>query len=157
MANYCRIIVCLAAIAGVLSASMLAYAPPPVQPTKQASNAYVGSDACQSCHDDQYRDIADSPHKKLFDATDPSYQGCEACHGPGSKHVDGNGDPDKIFRYHNASVTAVREQCNRCHEQHTQVGHLRLACTTCHNIHKPESQQFLLTKPENQLCQTCHK
>ncbi len=42
---------------------------------------YAGRSACQDCHDEKAKELASGKHKLI---------GCEACHGPQSKHA---GDP----------------------------------------------------------------
>jgi DmsE family decaheme c-type cytochrome len=89
---------------------------------------------------------------------------CEACHGPGSAHVEGGGDKSKIFRFAGTAPAAISAQCLACHgESHTQGNfrrsmHFRngVACTDCHSPHKPKQQDFLLVAKTPQLCYSCH-
>ena len=65
------------------------------QPSKSANAAsYVGSETCKGCHEDLYKKFEATPHwKTTFDTRrGPEWQGCEACHGPGTDHVAGGGD-----------------------------------------------------------------
>ena len=41
--------------------------------------------------------------------------GCEDCHGPGSLHILGSGDPSKIVNPKNLKPAAQSEICGRCH------------------------------------------
>src|SRR4029453_6785029 len=51
---------------------------------------YVGDGKCIACHVDDSRHFSHTRHAKVFrlnPKTERERQGCEACHGPGSKHV----------------------------------------------------------------------
>src|SRR5688572_20247477 len=51
--------------------------------------SYVGEAKCLECHAEQLKGYEGSPHHRVADARTPAAkQGCESCHGPGSKHVD---------------------------------------------------------------------
>jgi hypothetical protein len=56
--------------------------------------AYVGSETCRACHEDQWRSFQLNPHhraeldRQLLSAE----AGCEGCHGPGSLHADAAGE-----------------------------------------------------------------
>ncbi len=64
----------------------------------------------------------------IFDRDDPAYFdynrdgfsdlvniGCEACHGPGSLHILGGGDPSKIVNPAELDTTQANEVCGQCH------------------------------------------
>ncbi len=66
----------------------------------------------------------------LYAADDPNYfdydgdgfkdmvnVGCEACHGPGSAHILGGGDPDKIVNPDDLEPAQGNEVCGRCHNR----------------------------------------
>ena len=51
--------------------------------------SYVGETKCLECHAEQLKGYEGSPHHRVADPRSPAAkQGCESCHGPGSKHVD---------------------------------------------------------------------
>ncbi len=62
---------------------------------------------CDGCHTTGFDPVTKSFHE-------PSI-GCEACHGPGEKHVAGDGDPKAIVNP--AKLTKVRRDmiCEACH------------------------------------------
>ncbi|BBB32609.1 hypothetical protein TTHT_1071 [Thermotomaculum hydrothermale] len=43
--------------------------------------------------------------------------GCEACHGPGSAHILGGGDPTKIVNPDKLDPNKANETCGRCHNR----------------------------------------
>jgi len=47
--------------------------------------------------------------------------GCEACHGPGSAHILGGGDPDEILAPSTLDTFASNEICQQCHVRSTSV------------------------------------
>ena len=109
---------------------------------------YVGSETCKSCHDEAYTSLSESAHKKLFTESKPEKQGCEACHGPGQAHVDGNGDASKIFRFTDARAPQVRARCGACHESLSVDSHTNssASCLSCHSPHHYQQKKFLLLK-----------
>jgi DmsE family decaheme c-type cytochrome len=131
-----------------------------------AGATYVGSEACKSCHEDIYNQYDASPHYKntLQTYEGPSKHGCEACHGPGSAHIDNPGDPTTIFHFENASPKQINDRCLGCHVtdgQHASYSRAAhslndVACTDCHSVHHPRTSQFLLVKSQPELCYTCH-
>lgn len=92
---------------------------------------YAGSDSCQPCHSDVYDAWKSSKHASLFkpppdspmecngchttqmnalnQTLEEGYVGCEACHGPGSDHINNEGDAEKILSSNSADI------CGRCH------------------------------------------
>jgi DmsE family decaheme c-type cytochrome len=131
-----------------------------------SSGDYLGSEICKTCHEDIYNGWGKTPHWKttLNTKGGPSHQGCEACHGPGSAHVSAGGDPAKIFRFKDASTKEINDRCLTCHaggtqhmnalgSEHTKNG---VSCTSCHSPHHATSSEFLLSKPQPELCYGCH-
>lgn len=126
---------------------------------------YVGSDTCQTCHEDVYKTHERGPHwKTKFLKKGVGWEGCEACHGPGKEHVEGGGDVTKIFRFTQATPQEVSARCLACHEygeEHANFKrsvHLQneVGCTNCHQVHQSNPPPRLLAKPQPQLCYTCH-
>jgi len=59
-----------------------------------AGATYVGEKSCLGCHEEQRASYERSPHHWANDPRTPAAkQGCETCHGPGSKHAE---DPDHV-------------------------------------------------------------
>src|SRR5688572_6396111 len=51
--------------------------------------SYVGETKCLECHSEQLKGYEGSPHHRVADPRTPaSKQGCESCHGAGSKHAE---------------------------------------------------------------------
>lgn len=135
------------------------------QPTPKTS-AYVGSEACKTCHEDLYNGWEKSPHWKttLNTKEGPSHQGCEACHGAAASHVADPADTSKLFLFEKASAKDINALCLACHaggtqhmnalnSVHSQNG---VSCTSCHSPHHATTKEFLLTKAQPELCYTCH-
>ncbi len=133
---------------------------------KAATAGYVGSEACQACHSDLYKSWENSPHWKtsLNTEEEPSHQGCEACHGPGSAHIAGGGDVSKIFVFKGRSAKEIDARCMSCHAggpQHMMAlnsihAQNNVSCIDCHSPHHPESREGLLAKSQPELCYSCH-
>lgn len=121
---------------------LMAQKPQPSSAEQEAT--YVGQQACQPCHSDIVERFGWSIHGRLARwevKTDAS--GCEACHGPGSKHVEANGDPQWITGFRRRPGREASRPCLVCHEQgkvtewpgsvHAMAG---LGCVDCHRIHQ---------------------
>lgn len=127
---------------------------------------YVGAEACQTCHEDMYKNWEKTPHwKTTYNSHDgPEKQGCEACHGPGQAHVDSGGDKTKIFAFKGVPAAKISERCLGRHtygEEHSNFARSahnqnNVSCIGCHSPHNAREAQFLLTKSQPQLCYTCH-
>jgi len=140
--------------------------PPAAQvPAAAAGATYVGDEPCLTCHQPQQETYSKSMHGRPRDARTPSAkQGCETCHGPGSKHAE---DPVSVKPISLATATAdvVTATCTTCHNrgehalwdgsQHETRG---LSCTSCHSVHNFKSDVKQLKKPtQMELCASCHR
>lgn len=98
---------------------------------------------CVGCHTTGIRDLGRTADGEwlysgftavLFRLDDPSYFdynrdgatdivniGCEACHGPGSRHILGGGDPRLIVNPDDLDTTRANEVCGQCHSRVTST------------------------------------
>jgi len=91
-------------------------------------------------------------------------EGCESCHGPGREHAERLGDPAKIVRFAKLTRADAANRCLTCHEYTEEHGSFRrsahknsaVSCLDCHSVHHAAERQYLLRKPETQLCSDCH-
>lgn len=142
----------------------------PAQAAAPADNTpaeYVGSETCQTCHEDIFNAFQKNPHHLV--ETDRKYKAvknaCESCHGPGSKHAESMSAAD--IRNPGKTSPAVTDRiCLKCHlNQTTHVGRInsshaksQVSCVACHSIHKNGPHGLVpQTRAEtNKLCASCH-
>ncbi len=121
---------------------------------------YVGSETCQACHDASFQSWEKTAMRRAFldhAKTPLEGKGCEACHGPGRAHVEGQGDLAAIIRFgknSNLPVEAQNTQCLQCHEKgkrlfwqgskHESRG---LAWVNCHQVTKPNVPSLRFDEP----------
>jgi DmsE family decaheme c-type cytochrome len=95
-------------------------------------------------------------------------QGCEACHGPGSVHVQNPVEPATIIRFSRRSTLPIADQngvCLNCHRGGQRIFWASsmhesqdVACSDCHNpmanfsIRGMEARRSI-----NETCFQCHK
>lgn len=146
---------------------------------------YVGSDTCKGCHEDQAKKMEHTLHGKLLGTQlsrgDLQPRGCEACHGPGSKHLEDQANPANNLRFGKKSPLAAVDQnavCLQCHSKGKQIlwqgsphESRDVTCVTCHSVHagtekrllkivKPDqydSRGQVLDKVQYDLCGQCHQ
>lgn len=132
---------------------------------------FVGRENCMTCHADISENWAHTVHGIRFEnrpQSDLEGRQCEACHGPGSAHMEDPADPATIIRFSSTSVNPIEEQngmCLSCHEGGARIHwagsvHDRqdIACSDCHNPMAQFSQRGLLANAGiNQTCFACHK
>jgi DmsE family decaheme c-type cytochrome len=142
-------------------------AKPPEKTTPAAQ--YIGAETCAACHADPRAKIAPTPMGKImlqFPRSEEEKRGCEACHGPGSKHIENPADPTGIIRFGKKSVTPAKmqnEACSKCHDkgQHlwwknSEHAKRAISCTQCHKIHSGSDKGAFSEASELDLCATCH-
>lgn len=134
-----------------------------IMPPKMVDAEFVGSESCAQCHEQITRDFHTASHALLqAKGKNASEMGCEACHGPGSKHNESGGAARTII-----NPKKSPDVCFQCHldlkgqfslPSHHPVIEGKVSCTDCHNPHKgravPGGTHSMLS--DNQQCQQCH-
>lgn len=129
---------------------------------------YVGAASCVECHEAEsaYFNLTDHASVSINITDEEAQAGqaetCEACHGPGSLHLESMGDASKIIR---ADAEAA---CFKCHldvkgkfmlQHHHPVPEGRMSCSDCHSMHgndvRATGGASLLGQDE--ACFKCHK
>ncbi len=162
--------VCLMLMLGasILCATALAAPPPKDKPAAAPAQAaapaatFVGVDTCAACHVEVVKGFANNPHTKMVLMHGDKGVTCENCHGAGSEHVAGGGDPTKIFNPAKAPAKDVDAKCLSCHagthpnfdrSPHAKAG---VSCVSCHSVHGKQDAEHLLKASEPTLCYQCH-
>ena len=136
-----------------------------------AQDGYVGEARCAGCHALEQEHWAHTVHAKIFRAAPKNglaAKGCEACHGPGAKHLENAADPTAIIaftRKRDVPVETQNAQCLQCHQGRERMfwqGSIhqtsRLGCADCHNPMARFSAAGLLAKSTtSETCFTCHQ
>ncbi len=124
---------------------------------------FVGDRVCMDCHSNISRAFPASPHARLHleQAGLTGQQGCEACHGPASKHVMVGGGRGKFIVNPGKDPAA----CFQCHldthaefnlPQHHPVIEGKMNCVQCHDPHGISINAKMLLIRDNNLCLRCH-
>jgi len=125
---------------------------------------YVGSDTCQGCHPDVYKQFETTPHWRTMEFKQKDKMGCEACHGPGADHVNAGGGKGTMFNFQGVSAREISMRCLKCHEygeehsnfQRSQHSDNQVSCINCHSPHHAKESQYLLVARQRDLCFSCH-
>jgi DmsE family decaheme c-type cytochrome len=140
----------------------------PIAFAQEAS--YVGEAKCIGCHADDNGHFSDTLHARTFRGNprnEREARVCEACHGPGSRHVDNATEKGLIVGFTKGWGTPIdvqNAQCLACHSGgprlhwpgSTHAANL-IACSDCHAPMARFSRDGLLRAPTiSQTCETCH-
>jgi predicted CXXCH cytochrome family protein len=154
-------------------------AAPPGQPP-----GAVGREVCVTCHEATTQQFARSAHGQLADfERRGAHDGCEACHGGASRHLE-TGSAADIVSFAGLSTVDSARVCLTCHRQDAAMewagsthASSEVSCTSCHRIH--QSRQVVapavqrvegmramhstapapkgsLTTAQPELCLSCH-
>lgn len=132
---------------------------------------YVGDARCAACHQLEQQHWAHTVHAKIFTLNpkdDRQSKGCEACHGPGERHVQNAADKTAIIGFRRGSAAPVEQQnaqCMACHQGWQRIywsGSIhqisQLSCSDCHNPMAKISATGLLARPSiTETCFLCHQ
>ena len=129
--------------------------------------SYVGNKTCYECHTNISRHFAASAHARVHSGTLqlPGGSGCEACHGPGSKHIAAGGGRGVFIVNPRQDAGA----CFQCHLEthaefnlphHHPVAENKMNCVQCHDPHGRDifkTAGGLAMARLNQTCAACHR
>ncbi|MBI5369139.1 MAG: hypothetical protein HZA54_19035 [Planctomycetes bacterium] len=159
------------ALAGLATSAILAAAIPSCQsgsPAHAPNSAwtpipgatYVGEETCASCHDAKVQSFARTSHGHAMLSTGKGEDKitCENCHGPGSKHVDAEGDPRLILKgdTNNCFVCHKDKKAEFSLQYRHPVKEGRMGCSSCHDLHAPEAKVSTSLRI-NETCTSCHQ
>ena len=134
---------------------------------KQLAEAEImGVEVCEACHEELTEQMQMNRHGQAGDGRTPfAHDGCESCHGPGSVHVDEDGEPGTLLGFRSGASEPVEQQnavCLSCHRgnklTHWRAGNHEaedLGCIDCHAVHKPD--RVLERTTEAEVCYQCHR
>lgn len=132
---------------------------------------YVGEARCATCHALEKEQWAHTSHAKVFrlnPKNELEKKSCEACHGPGSRHLEDASDKTALINFTRKGNTPIEKQngqCLQCHKGGQRMfwsGSMhqsnQVACTDCHNPMAKGSATGLLAKGSiTETCFSCHQ
>jgi DmsE family decaheme c-type cytochrome len=134
-----------------------------------ADAEYVGSEDCSMCHEEPEEFYAHSPHAAMRGLTIPGtdISGCEACHGPGSVHMDEGGEgwilgSEQLGALSKSGYDAMCLQCHTQMDVHhaTSNHHDEVSCAECHADQAHwggiEAQPAKAFRNQAEFCLQCH-
>src|SRR5215831_11947599 len=97
------------------SAQQTTGAPASAEANKPAE--YVGSETCQTCHEDIYKAFQKNPHHAVETDKKRGWENpaCESCHGPASKHTESLSAAD-IRQPAKLQAAQTDRICLTCHQ-----------------------------------------
>jgi DmsE family decaheme c-type cytochrome len=135
-----------------------------------AQDGYVGQARCTGCHALENEHWAHTLHAKAFRSSPSTLaeRGCEACHGPGARHLENAADKTAIIAFthrRGVPVEAQNAQCLQCHKGQSRMfwqGSVHdaamLGCSDCHNPMAKISATGLMARTSvSETCFGCHQ
>ncbi len=155
---------------GAASLLLLAAGQAMAQPDAQDDKGYIGEAVCGACHVVEAAHWDRTGHARAFGAnprTSLEARNCEACHGPGKRHLEDPTDRSRIVAFTRDSGHGVHEQngmCLQCHDGGTRIrwpgsAHelADVACSDCHNPMTRSSPRRLMRESSvSSTCFSCH-
>lgn len=162
------VLLCIGSGIFISACSIFEYEPVVMTPPSIPGAEYVGAETCAECHDAEYKYFELTDHASVsIDITEEDAQAgqaesCEACHGPGSLHLEDVYDKSKIIRA-NAETA-----CYSCHldvkgkfmlQHHHPVPEGRMFCYDCHDMHGSDVRATggAMLLGQDEKCFKCHK
>ena len=154
----------------VLLAILTAACAFPPEEKAEPAPEYIGEQLCKTCHTVEAEHWGDTPHAEFFRRaarTDLEARGCEACHGPGSRHMANPVDPNGLVGFTRLAGAGVERMNSQCLECHSTGGRIHwagsahevqeVACSDCHNPMSRTSRRALLReRTVHETCFACH-
>ena len=139
-------------------------------PFSADDEGFLGLEVCQGCHRIETEHWSDTLHAAAFRDNPRSRlerRTCEACHGPGARHLADPSDRSAIVAFTRDGERAPEELnavCLQCHADGPRLhwsGSVHdgegLACSDCHNpMSRISSTGLLREKDANTTCFSCH-
>jgi predicted CXXCH cytochrome family protein len=162
------VIACLVPAAAVIFIISCATVEPVIVPPPMIEGAeYVGMEACALCHENMAKDFKYTGHSLIHipgEGKRLEGQGCEACHGPGSLHMEAGGKSGTFI----INPGRDPETCLQCHletkallefQYHHPVIEGRMSCIDCHNPHGQDifKRKGMFVARQNETCLRCHR
>lgn len=137
-----------------------------------ADATYVKNDAkCLECHEDYMQTFDKTRHARAFKfgaQNELQSRGCEACHGPMSKHLTASRKKEyRISLKTDGPLTPQQRNsvCLQCHEKgirmHWQGSQHEISgvgCSKCHYISERRSgKNLFINEDSKKACFQCHK
>ncbi len=137
---------------------------------KASTEGYIGPtilEGCKACHPQIFEVFRkENPHGPalLQQGLLPEKTGCEACHGPGMKHINAGGQ-GMIFSFKDRNAKERSDACLKCHEKEKKFFQFgrgvhklsAVGCNDCHQMHGTRMARSLLKGKEPDLCFSCHQ
>lgn len=144
--------------------------PVPAVAVPTDGRSYVGQETCMVCHPQESTTWAHTLHAKVFGLnprSDQQAKNCEACHGPGSAHVEEPSDLTRIISFSKKSTNSLAQQngqCLTCHSGGQRIfwhdsihDSNQLGCADCHNPMTNFGSRGLTARESiNETCFQCH-
>ena len=155
----------------ILARALIALAAFATAAAAQEGATFVGEKKCTTCHAVINEHFSHTSHAQAFrqnPRNEREARVCEACHGPGSRHVADPTDKTALTGFTRRSgtpVEAMNGQCLSCHQGGQRIhwpGSIhdssQLACSDCHNPMAKFSREGLLRRESVvETCYSCHQ